>query len=500
GEAMALVHDTLVTTRRAAGPAFDLVPDLARRLPTPTDGGLTWTFEVRTNVRYSDGRLLQPEDFRRGMERLYSPRGVARGAFALHDFDAITGTVACRATMVCRLDTGITTSSSTVSYHLSRPDPDFLHKLTMSFAAPAPAGMGPPEGTQKVPGTGPYRVRSFTPDGVTHAGSLVLERNPYFRQWSVAAKPQGYADVIEWTGGPTRGGVVRLDQLTADVTDVRGATVLPLLATRFPDRLQHDPQLGTHWAALNTRSWPFSRREARQAVAYALDRAAIARFFGDTRTACQLPPPNFPGHLARCDYTRDPRPGNDQWRGPDLARARAIVARSPTRGAVVEVYLPAQDGGPALGRTLVRTLAAIGYVGRLHLVPEKDGYFKTTMDPGTPVDLSVAGWSVDYLTPSQMYLPMLGCDHSTPGGTGQFNVSRRCDPSSDQLMVAATAAQNSDPAQARALERALTKRVNDDAALVPTDYWDRDTFVSTRVGNYQDNGLLGPLLEQIWVR
>ena len=42
-----------------------------------------------------------------------------------------------------------------------------------------------------LPGTGPYMISQYRP-----GSSLTLVRNPYFRQWSYAAQPAGYPDVI----------------------------------------------------------------------------------------------------------------------------------------------------------------------------------------------------------------------------------------------------------------------------------------------------------------
>src|SRR5215218_5546154 len=49
-------------------------------------------------------------------------------------------------------------------------------------------------GTRPVPATGPYMIQSFVPKG-----TVVLVRNPHFREWSRAAQPDGYPDRIEWT-------------------------------------------------------------------------------------------------------------------------------------------------------------------------------------------------------------------------------------------------------------------------------------------------------------
>src|SRR5262249_31092367 len=71
-----LTNDGLVTYRRVAGlQGSTVVPDLATSLPAPTDRGLTYTFRVRNGIRYSTGALVRPEDFRRGIERVFTLGG-----------------------------------------------------------------------------------------------------------------------------------------------------------------------------------------------------------------------------------------------------------------------------------------------------------------------------------------------------------------------------------------------------------------------------------------
>jgi ABC-type transport system substrate-binding protein len=53
----------------AGAGGVQLVPDLASSLPTPTNGGKQYTFQVRPGIHYSDGRLVQPGDFKRAIER-----------------------------------------------------------------------------------------------------------------------------------------------------------------------------------------------------------------------------------------------------------------------------------------------------------------------------------------------------------------------------------------------------------------------------------------------
>ena len=65
-----MTNDGLVAFNQASGLAGTrLVPDLAVSLPTPTNAGKTYTFRLRPNIRYSDGRSLKASDVRNAFER-----------------------------------------------------------------------------------------------------------------------------------------------------------------------------------------------------------------------------------------------------------------------------------------------------------------------------------------------------------------------------------------------------------------------------------------------
>jgi YVTN family beta-propeller protein len=71
--ALATVYDGLVALRRSGdAPGLTLVPDLARTLPHPADGGRTYTFTLRRGIRYSNGIPVRASDFRRGIQRQLS--------------------------------------------------------------------------------------------------------------------------------------------------------------------------------------------------------------------------------------------------------------------------------------------------------------------------------------------------------------------------------------------------------------------------------------------
>jgi YVTN family beta-propeller protein len=186
-----LTNDGLTGFDHVAGvEGTRLVPDLATSLPAPTDGGRTYTFQLRRGIRYSDGTPVRPADFRRALERsIADPGSVARGFLT-----AISGAAACVKTPKhCDLSNGIVAdnNANTVTFHLTTPDPDFLYKLALPFASAIPSDTPLMKARLPLPATGPYKIGSFDPKrGITYV------RNPYFREWSQAAQPQGFPNEI----------------------------------------------------------------------------------------------------------------------------------------------------------------------------------------------------------------------------------------------------------------------------------------------------------------
>jgi YVTN family beta-propeller protein len=135
---LAAAYDGLVAFRRSGGAqGFTLVPDLARTLPRPAGGGTTYTFTLRRGIRYSNGALVRASDFRRGMQRQLS-FGATPGYF-----EGILGAPACEQHPErCDLSAGILTddTAGTVTIRLGQADPDFLDKLALLGATPAPPG------------------------------------------------------------------------------------------------------------------------------------------------------------------------------------------------------------------------------------------------------------------------------------------------------------------------------------------------------------------------
>ena len=100
------------------------------------------------------------------------------------------------------------------------------------------------------------------------------------------------------------------------------------------DQLRINPVMITGFMFLNVRTPPFNDVRVRQAVNLALDRGLVVNHYGGpvaARPTCQIMPPALAGYRRYCPYTRDPA-ADGAWHGPDLARARKLVAASGTAG------------------------------------------------------------------------------------------------------------------------------------------------------------------------
>jgi peptide/nickel transport system substrate-binding protein len=321
-ELLGLTNDGLTGFRRqGGGDSAALVANLAVALPTPSEGGRRYAFRLRRGTRYSTGEPVRASDVRFAIERALRHHAAAPVLFA-----GIRGARACTPKR-CDLSRGIVTddAAGTVVFRLTEPDSDLLGKLARPFAAvlPPSAGVAAPA-KRALPATGPYVIAEFKPGRF-----LRLERNPRFKSWSSAARPDGYPDAITARLGPSdKAAVERVLAGRADRVfyPALGRAQRSALRRRAPAQLRPTVSAGTYYFMLNTRRPPFDNLDARRAVAFAFDRRAAVTSMGGhdvARENCQLLPPNFPGSRPYCPYTAS---GTAAGR-PDLRMARRLVRR-----------------------------------------------------------------------------------------------------------------------------------------------------------------------------
>jgi peptide/nickel transport system substrate-binding protein len=375
-------------------------------------------------------------------------------------------------------------------------DGDFLDKLAFLFTAPVPASVpAHPVGATPVPGTGPYMITRIVP-----RREVDFARNPYFRQWSAAAQPAGFPDRIVWRFGltPARE-VAAIEAGRADWMADQPPDVASLLA-RYDRQVHINPVPGIAYAAFNVTVPPFNDPGVRQAVSLAADRnAAVAAQGGPgaAQPACQIIPPGLPGYRPYCPYTVNPS-ASGTWTGPDLARARQLVAASHTKGMRVIVWAHQWDG--PLGPYAVGLLRELGYRASLR-VASVAAFARNVNDTRRRVQASVGTWVADYPSASDFFDQFFRCSSFRPADPADTHSgSFFCHPAIDRLMNQADQLQASDPRAAAQVWAQVDRQVTDLAPWVPFASLRFADFTSARVGDYQYSPAPGILLDQLWVR
>jgi ABC-type transport system substrate-binding protein/class 3 adenylate cyclase/streptogramin lyase len=502
-ELTTMTNDGLLGYSRAGGAdVYTVVPDLAVALPTVSDAGRTYTFELRRGIHYSTGATVQPADIRRGIERaLLKSHGNPPGTY-LGD---IVGAKSCFGSESrCDLSRGIVTSagSSTITFHLTSADPDFLYQLALPPFAAVPAKT-PLKARLPLPATGPYKIL-----GYQNKPTIVrLARNPHFRVWSQAAQPVGYPDRIVERYGYTGAAAVRaVEQGKADITtdgldQTWSPAVLKSLETRRSSQLYPAPLLTILGLWLNTRLPPFNDVRVRQALNYAVDRNRLAQINGGailSEVTCQILTPNINGYRRYCPFTRDPD-ATGTYHGPDLTRARRLVAASGTKGHPVTIWFYDIPVGRANGVYLVSVLRKLGYKATLETVPHTGPTWRPNRQAG------VSGWGSDYPSPHGVFHSFT-CDSYARNPLANANPASFCDRRLDAQIERAGALQQTDAAAAAKRWSSIDRQLTNDAPWVAMKVVLSTDFVARRTGNYRYcwlagwTGLVSACLDQLWVR
>lgn len=490
------LFDQLVTFRHTSQDALTVVPDLADAMPIVQDGGRTYVFHLRPGVFFSDGRPVTVTDVAASMVRLFKVQSPNAGAW----YNIIVGGDGCVSDPAhCTLHQGVVTdaAAATVTFHLLRPDSEFLYKLAFPFASILPADTPLHDmGTLAPATTGSYMVESYDPTRL-----LVLKRNPFFREFSADAQPRGFADHIEYHFG-----LEAESEVTAIINnqfdwmyEPKPLDRLTEIGAAYSNRVHIGPLPQIYYMPLNVNLPPFSNPKARLAVAYAVDRRALVKLFGGSQMAtpsCQFVPRGIPGYQPYCPFTIDP---GTKWTAPDMARARRLIAESGTAGQTVTLIAGDTTEARAMGEYLRSLLTDLGYIGKLKLVSAQI-QFNYIQNTNNRVQTSLTDWTADYPTASDYLNVLFSCSSFHPGSDNSVNMPGDCDHALDARMDNALAMAVTDPAAANAQWATIDRTITDKATAVSLTRVNELDIVSSRLGNYVWTPLMHMLFARVWVQ
>jgi peptide/nickel transport system substrate-binding protein len=491
-------HDGLTQFQNVGGIAgTKLVPNLATAIPTPTNGGKTYVFNIRRGIKFSNGQVMKPSDFVRTFERQFTVPGPT--SF----YSDLVGASKC-STKGCDLSQGVVADDSnyTLTLNLTAPDPELMDQLALPFAYVVPASTSLKLTGNKVPpGTGPYMWQSYNPN--TEA---VLVRNPYFKVWNAAATPAGNPNkIVEKYGLQVSDEVTEVEngqaQEVFDGDQIPSDQLSQLNSPKYAGQVHVNALTADWYFALNTRRAPFNNLKARQAINFAANRAAYVKIAGGPSLAvptCQILPPNYPAYQPNCPYTAGSN--HTTWTAPDIAKAKSLVQASGTAGDKVVVNGTTDQVGKALVEQMVSDLDAIGYKATPQLLTSSIQYsFVQNSSNSGKWNVGWSAWYQDYPAPSDFLNVLLGCGTIHPNSDASPNIAAFCDQAVEKQINQAEPLETTNPTAANQI---WTKVDQMDTAAAPwVDMYNpkQIDLLASNVHGYLWNPQWYILIDQLWL-
>jgi oligopeptide transport system substrate-binding protein len=232
--------------------------------------GLTYTFKVREDARWSNGDSLTAKDFVFSLRRLVDP---ATAAFYAQAVNAITNADRVIAGEAPTSELGVAEAeNNTVVITLEQPTPYMLSLLTHPSTFPVHAGSIAEHGTdftrpENMLSNGAYKLAVWEPSSV-----LRLVRNEQY--WNNAATAIDAVNFHVVTQEMTEFNRFRAGEI--DVTASIPADSFESVREEYAEQLHLSPQLGVYFYGYNLVKPPFAgNAELRQALSMAVDRDTL---------------------------------------------------------------------------------------------------------------------------------------------------------------------------------------------------------------------------------
>ena len=456
--ALDMIYDQLVEYNQTNQ---GLHPGLAQRYTISKDG-LTYTFYLRKNVKFSNGDPLTAEDVIFSLNRITSqnatPSGPAPYGSSYSDivgyqkwFDSKAQAKIGEPGM-----SGLTSPApGVVQIKLQIAQPYFLYELAMAAGSIVDAKVAQKYGVNyqlHATGTGPFKLQSWN-----RGHQMILVANPTC-----------------WKGEPKVAKIVYDENVSYDLQMLRFEKgqydfvfgPLPteiyakVLASPSLKKLYHvQPWNAYTYLAFNTTKPPFNNIYLRQAANYAIDRALILRDITNNRgtVMTQTLPPGVAGYNpAVKGYTYN------------VAKAKALVKESGYKGQPISLVYPSNTSDNVrLAQIIQQELSAIGLKVQITGYSQIGSYWSLTDTPSANWNICWDDWWMDYPDAQDIFLNLLSTQSFNGNNSGNWT-----DPQFQKLIDAGDTMPPSQTAQRIAdYQKAEQIAVSDASWLFLYDLW-----------------------------
>ncbi len=444
---MRAMFDRLIDYDTAHAPGTTMIPDAAAALPTISNGGRTYTFTLRHDVHFWNGRLVTAADWVYSFERVIAPLTQSGAAGFWMNIAGAHEYASGKATHVSGIQ-----ALGTFGLRLTflTPDASFLNVLAMPFGSVVDrnqiARYGKSYAQFHPMGTGPYMF-------VEHklGQRLVLVRNPHYFRPGVGHVNKIQADL----GVNSETAFLRIQRgqadLDGDEPSIPAAEFLSVLNDpTWSKQVTRQVQVGTWYIDMNVEVKPFDNVLVRRAVNMAINKSLLVRLVNGRATVTNtFLPPAMPGYGAFNLYPYNP------------AKARQLMAQAGYANGVSTTFLTDNvSDDPRIAQAIIPMLAAIGITARLQQVDSST--LSSLLGTRHKVAITWSQYYMDFPDPNDFFEPALSCASAVPGS---LNESWYCNPKVDALAHQLKLMTDS-PARLRLYSR-LDMMVMRDAPMAP---------------------------------
>lgn len=439
-------------------------PCIAKRWDI-SDDGLRYTFTLRDDVRFHNGRTVTAHDFAYSFHRIVDPSVASPGAWIfgdVEDFRAIDDT--------------------TFAIRLKEPFAPFLSMLGMVYCSVVPREVVEQYGKdfRKHPcGTGPFRFQ-YWKEGV----KLVLRKNPDYFERDAEGTPLPYLDAVAVTFIVDRhtvflefvkGNLDFMNSLDASYKD-EILTLDGQLKKKYADRIDmvSTPYLNTEYLGfdMENATSPLHDRRLRQAICCGFDRRKMMRYLRNNIGAPGVGgfiPRGLPGY-SDCGYEYNPE------------RAKQLLAEAgyPDGKGLPKLKLSTTANYLDLCKYIQQQLGLLGMDIQVDVNPP--AALREQMAQGK-CEWFRGSWVADY-PDAENYLSLFYGPNRTPAGP---NYTRFSNPTVTRLYTQARSC--TDPDERTRLYQSIDSMVMQEAPVMVLYYDQILHFTHKNVSGLRSNAM-----------
>ncbi len=381
-----------------------VVSDIAESWEISPDG-MTYTFRIKSNVKFANNRKVIASDFKYSFERILDPKGKSPNTWV---FEKVAGAKAYTRGDATEVSGIVVKDPHTLQLRLEKPFSPFLNLLTMTAAYVVPKEEVERWGVDfstHPSGSGPFILREWR-----HNNRLLLERNDLYFAGQARVKGICYRVIPEDLTAVTEFELGNLDVISLPASEFRRFKSSHV----WKDLIASREGINSYYLGFNCSRPPFNDPLARKAISQAIDRRKILETYYEKR-----------GVLAHGPVPETLR----SWPPPapisyDPETADELIRRAGLQSRTIRFYITADQEVADIAEIIQSYLKRAGLSVAIKQLEWSS--YKAALNKGE-ADMFWISWWADYPDPENFLFPLFHSSNHGPSGNRTWYTNKSVD-------------------------------------------------------------------------